>query len=662
VASGPDKSTGTGASASSPSITPTNPNELVIACNSVQSHSGAYATSVASPMTFGSGAWQTVFGASSAYQIQGGTASAVSASFSGGVGEPTTTITSFYSTESPATLAITTTAVPEGFKSTSYTATSSIYSNCLAATGGDLPYTWSITSGSLPSGMSLNSSTGCITGTPSASQAATNITYKVTDSNSPTSSTTVTLPMTVAATALSLGANTCTGSALNGTQYQSFGGCSLAGSGGTSPYTYLYNSASRSYAFLPEGLSVNSSTGAITSSLIGGQGEYGTQFILTDNLGSSETLLVTFALTGNNAWAYGIFPSDSVFYRRIDSLPVDTSPAAAIYSGDVGAALTAGFGAAPQSNTPNGIPMIEVPYTQSYVTITGAILPNWYFDTAPIPSYAPVESSTAGGDRHVLVYQESGTGVTPGLFELYEGVYSGSSSWSDTGQGLWSNTTTYTMPPQDNGTTDAAGLPVLPFTVNADEVIGTGTPSSPNGTVKHAIRFTVGQSLNRYVWPATARAGVGSCTGGYVGSPSTDTGQISQGNPPVSCTTTGPMGEIYRLKSSVSTPSCASSSPQSAIIITGLRDYGIILADNGGSGDLIGTPDSRWNDTDLACLGQLHLSDFEPVNVWSLIPSANLPVGCPGTNGDCATLNSYQANQPAAGQSSSPQMLFGANQ
>jgi hypothetical protein len=79
------------------------------------------------------------------------------------------------------------------------------------------------------------------------------------------------------------------------------------------------------------------------------------------------------------------------------------------------------------------------------------------------------------------------------------------------------------------------------------------------------------------------------------------------------------MGEIYRLKASVATPSCAATSPQAAVIITGFRNYGIILADNGASGGLIGTPDARWNDDDLSCLTNLKLSDFEPVNVSSLM-------------------------------------------
>lgn len=81
----------------------------------------------------------------------------------------------------------------------------------------------------------------------------------------------------------------------------------------------------------------------------------------------------------------------------------------------------------------------------------------------------------------------------------------------------------------------------------------------------------------------------------------------------------GTGGEIYRLKAAVPTPACAATSPQAAIIIQGFRDYGIILADNGDSGGLIGTPDARWRDNDLSCIRQLILANFEPVDVSSLI-------------------------------------------
>jgi hypothetical protein len=200
---------------------------------------------------------------------------------------------------------------------------------------------------------------------------------------------------------------------------------------------------------------------------------------------------------------------------------------------------------------------------------------------------------------------------------MWQGIYEGG-PWTDSSNALWPNVAGNNLTTQGEGTSDAAGLPVAPLLVNADEVIGTGTPSAPNGAVQHPIRFTLNHMLNYWVWPATETAGVGSC----IQSGSTTIpveSEISQATPPASCTMTGPAGEIYRLKASVTTPACAATSPQAAIIITAFRNYGIILADNGDSGGLIGTPDARWNDTDLECLTSLILSDFEPVNVSNLM-------------------------------------------
>ncbi len=44
-----------------------------------------------------------------------------------------------------------------------------VYSNALTATGGLTPYSWSITSGALPAGLSLNGVAGAIYGVPLAS-------------------------------------------------------------------------------------------------------------------------------------------------------------------------------------------------------------------------------------------------------------------------------------------------------------------------------------------------------------------------------------------------------------------------------------------------------------------------------------------------------------
>jgi hypothetical protein len=337
-------------------------------------------------------------------------------------------------------------------------------------------------------------------------------------------------------------------------------------------------------------------------------------------MGTQATQNISISVNGNNAFLANIFPSDSIFHHRVDAaftgLPVDTSPAAPMFSAYLSATVKPFFGNNSNAPFPNGIPAIEVPFNQAAVSVSTTQFQS-YFSSAPIPAYAPVEETSAStGDRHVLVYVQAGGGNNPALYEMWQGIYKGG-PWTDSSNALWPDVNSDALTPQGNGTSDAAGLPVAPLLANADEVIGTGTPSAPNGAIHHPIRFTLNHMLNYWVWPATESAGVGSCQAG--GSTIPVESQISQSSPPSSCTMSGPAGEIYRLKASVATPACAATSPQAAIIITAFRNYGIILADNGASGGLIGTPDARWNDSDLACLTSLKMGDFEPVNVSSLM-------------------------------------------
>jgi hypothetical protein len=81
----------------------------------------------------------------------------------------------------PPTVNINTTSLPNGV-------VGSPYNQTLFAGGGTFPYTWSITNGSLPGGLSLNSSNGQITGTPTTVQTA-NFTVQVADSSLPTAVT-----------------------------------------------------------------------------------------------------------------------------------------------------------------------------------------------------------------------------------------------------------------------------------------------------------------------------------------------------------------------------------------------------------------------------------------------------------------------------------------
>ena len=85
----------------------------------------------------------------------------------------------------PGPLTITTTSLANGTQNVPYSAS-------LAANGGTPPYTWSITSGSLPTGLGLDSGTGVISGTPTATGAF-SFTVKVTDSASPAQTATKSL-------------------------------------------------------------------------------------------------------------------------------------------------------------------------------------------------------------------------------------------------------------------------------------------------------------------------------------------------------------------------------------------------------------------------------------------------------------------------------------
>jgi hypothetical protein len=453
-------------------------------------------------------------------------------------------------------------------------------------------------------------------GSTSVSPTATT-TYTLTANNS-AGSTTATAQVIVPASGgtLTIETTSCPG----GTQGKAYAGCTIVANGGSPPYTYSINTSS-SFPPLPEGMSLDASTGMITSSLIGGQGSYTPEFIVADSANDRANQQITISVNGDNVFLASIFPSTSIFHHRVDaattSLPVDDSPAAPMYSGYLSSTIKPFFGNNSNGPFPNGIPAIEVPYNQPDVSVSTTVYQS-YFASGPIPPYAPVEgTSNSTGDRHVLVYLEAGGGNNPALYEMWQGIYE-DGPWTDSSNALWPDMSSNNLTPQGQGTSDAAGLPVAPLLVNADEVIGTGTPSAPDGTVQHPIRFTLNHMLNYWVWPATETAGVGSCTESGGGSLPVES-EISQSSPPASCTMSGPAGEIYRLKASVATPACAAMSPEAAIIITAFRNYGIILADNGDSGGLIGTPDARWNDTDLSCLTSLTLGDFEPVNVSSLM-------------------------------------------
>ena len=88
-------------------------------------------------------------------------------------------------------------------------------------------------------------------------------------------------------------------------------------------------------------------------------------------------------------------------------------------------------------------------------------------------------------------------------------------------------------------------------------------------------------------------------------------GQASSSTDPV----LPPMGMRVRLKASVD---LSDFPPQARAVLTALRTYGMLLADNGSDWYISGAPDARWSDDDLRALARITGRDLEVVRMGPL--------------------------------------------
>jgi hypothetical protein len=139
-------------------------------------------------------------------------------------------------------LQITTTTLPDGSVNVAYNQT-------LAASGGQTPYSWAVSSGALPGGLTL-ASNGTLSGTPSASG---NFTFTVTVTDAQNSTAQRTYSMNIV-NPLSITTTSAADGIRNVSYSQAFGA-----SGGTPAYTWSVSSGS-----LPPGLALNPSTALVS--------------------------------------------------------------------------------------------------------------------------------------------------------------------------------------------------------------------------------------------------------------------------------------------------------------------------------------------------------------------------------------------------------------
>jgi hypothetical protein len=279
-----------------------------------------------------------------------------------------------------------------------------------------------------------------------------------------------------------------------------------------------------------------------------------------------------------------VFPANNIWNTRITYLPVD--PNSDNYVSRIGATSPghADFGSGLWDGGPIGIPYVAVPGTQPAVPVSFDYADESDPGPYPIPANAPIEGgSQSSGDRHVLVVDQGNCL----LYEMFSSYPQTDGSWT-AGSGAIFNLNSNALRTASWTSADAAGLPILPGLVKYDEVA--------SGAILHAVRFTAPSTQMAYIWPAR-----------HYASSITDT-------------TYPPMGARFRLKASFD---ISTFSPDTQVILTALKTYGMILADNGSAWFISGVPDSRWNNDDLHELSTLVGTDFEAVDESSLMLNAN---------------------------------------
>ena len=311
-----------------------------------------------------------------------------------------------------------------------------------------------------------------------------------------------------------------------------------------------------------------------------------------------------------------ILPGNHVFNMPIDGLPVDPNSAAFITT--IGSTtklhLDLGQTVDPQANDFYGIPYNVVhgnSFTWPSVVFASAD-PDLDWDPKPesdcgnssravvspctaataylpIPSTVVVEGGTNSAanqlpyaDHHILLLDVD----TCRLWETYHSYKPSSGTWNIFGSAQF-DMRSNALRPIEWSSADAAGFPILPLLLRADE--------ASTGTIKHALRFTIASNHIRptYVWPAR-----------HI----TNNGMNIASQPP--------MGQLFRLKASFVIP--ANYSTQSKAILQAMKTYGMYIADGGSNWYVSGAPSADWDDSVFSQVQSVPGSAFEAVDITAI--------------------------------------------
>jgi hypothetical protein len=319
--------------------------------------------------------------------------------------------------------------------------------------------------------------------------------------------------------------------------------------------------------------------------------------------GSTQTSSCSQMSTGQEASLGGFlpFPSDNLWNKDISNASVDPNSAQIINFIGSSTGIHPDFGQGEYNGSYMGIPYTVVDSTQALIPINYQAYGS-ESDPGPMPISltAPIEGypNPGNGDRHVLVVDKSNCF----LYEIYNS-YPQSSSWNADSGAVW-DLLSDEQRPYTWTSADAAGLPIFVGLVRYDEVAA--------GAINHAIRFTLPNTSAGFTPPASHWAATSTNT--YA----------------------PPMGTRLRLKASFDV---SGYSATNQVILNAMKKYGLILADNGSAMYISGgTPDDRWNNSDLHLLNGATAADFDVIEISPLYTSANVPTG------DNPTISSFTAS------------------
>lgn len=277
------------------------------------------------------------------------------------------------------------------------------------------------------------------------------------------------------------------------------------------------------------------------------------------------------------------FPKDNAWNQRIDQEPVDPMSRTIISGIGMAKNLHPDFGSGTWEGAPIGIPYVVVSGDQPRVPVVYTA----YGDQSdpgpfPIPEYAKIEGHpNQDGDRHVIVLDRDNWK----LYEIFRAFSIADGQLWRAESGAVFDMSEHPSRPLGWTSADAAGLPIFPGLVRYEEVV-------EQKEIRHALRFTVNNTRRAFVAPATHWA--------------------SRSNDP----RLPPMGMRVRLKASFD---ISDFPPEAQVILTALKRYGMILADNGGDWFISGSPDPRWDDDTLRTLKKVTGKDFEVVLMNNIV-------------------------------------------